>query len=93
VPVSTAVERVVTVTNSGGLPLTITNRNVPGPFDIVDGETTCNAATILAPGGTCVITMTVFINNSASHTRNLTVSATGGTQLNYTVEVSATTIP
>jgi hypothetical protein len=68
----TATPQTVTLTNNGGLPLSIQNISVTGDFAIVAGSNTCGAS--LAVGAQCTVQLVFAPNAPAARTGTFTVT-------------------
>jgi hypothetical protein len=68
----TATPRTVTLTNNGGLPLSIQNISVTGDFVIVSGSNTCGSS--LAVGAQCTLRLVFAPTASAARTGTFTVT-------------------
>ncbi len=68
----TAAAQTVTLTNNGGLPLSIQNISVTGDFAIVAGSNTCGAS--LAVGTQCTVQLVFAPNAPAARTGTFTVT-------------------
>jgi len=85
-PGKTTASQVVTVTNFGNLPLTLTGLSLPAGFiQKTSGGVDCSASTTLVAGGECLLSIAFSPTGSGSFTGNLTLTdnalgATGATQ-------------
>ncbi len=68
----TATPQTVTLTNNGGLPLTIFNISVTGDFAIVAGSNTCGSS--LAVNAACTLQLVFAPNGAAARTGTFTVT-------------------
>ena len=73
----TATPQTVTLTNNGGLPLTIFNISVTGDFAIVAGSNTCGSA--LAVNAQCTLQLVFAPNGAAARTGTFTVTDNAAT--------------
>jgi hypothetical protein len=73
----TAPAQTVTLTNNGGLPLTIFNISVTGDFAIVAGSNTCGSS--LAVNATCNLQLVFAPNGAAARTGTFTVTDNAAT--------------
>jgi len=73
----TAPAQTVTLTNNGGLPLTIFNKSVTGDFAIVAGSNTCGS--ILAVNAACTLQLVFTPNGAAARTGAFSVTDNAAT--------------
>ena len=82
---STSPPQIITLTNTGLAPLTITNVSLgganPGNFALASG-TTCIAAAVIQPAGTCTVSVTFTPNSATAFNAavNITSTASNGAQ-------------
>jgi hypothetical protein len=78
---ATGTAQTVTLTNSGNLPLNLSNIAVSGSFAL-QATTTCSTSAPVAANGTCVLSVTFTATASGTQTGSITLTddATGGSQ-------------
>jgi len=89
--IATTVEQTVTVTSSGGAPLTVGTSAIAGSGEFTIGSDGC-ASKVLAPAATCQLTVRFTPTGTAASTATLTVPSDDPTSP-LTVALSGTGIP